>query len=324
MILVLTDKFDVHADSVIQRLRDCGADCTRLNLDADSLMITSITGRCSTWRVNQGGITIDFSSVKAVWARRLTVSEALEQKLTTQSAGYSIWKGEWNRHLFGIYASLRSLPWINPIANSALCDNKLYQFEMASAAGFQIPDFICSNEHDVLREFISHHGAAAVKFLSQDTYRDHSGRFVGLYVNRLTVDDVEDFKETHENPIIAQRYVEKKYEVRYTFVDGNGFCCLIDSQKSARANIDWRRYDLPSTPHHSMDAPDHIHAKAINLMQTLGLVYGAFDFVVDTDDNWWYLEVNSAGQWLWIEDLTGLPISAAVVDALIRRSRGVL
>lgn len=51
-------------------------------------------------------------------------------------------------------------------------------------------------------------------------------------------------------------------------------------------------------------------------MNHFGLVYGAFDFAVDAVGTWWTLECNPAGQYGFIEDATGLPITAALADVL--------
>lgn len=52
-------------------------------------------------------------------------------------------------------------------------------------------------------------------------------------------------------------------------------------------------------------------------MRKLNINYGAFDFIVDKNNEWFFLEVNPMGQWLWIEDLTGLQISDAICDWLV-------
>jgi glutathione synthase/RimK-type ligase-like ATP-grasp enzyme len=54
-------------------------------------------------------------------------------------------------------------------------------------------------------------------------------------------------------------------------------------------------------------------------MASLGLRFGAFDFLA-TAGGWVFLEVNSNGQWAWIEDQTGLPIASAIADALTRET----
>jgi glutathione synthase/RimK-type ligase-like ATP-grasp enzyme len=51
-------------------------------------------------------------------------------------------------------------------------------------------------------------------------------------------------------------------------------------------------------------------------MDRLQIEYGALDFVVQPDGAWIFLEVNAMGQFLWIEDLTGLNISDEIVEWL--------
>jgi hypothetical protein len=46
-------------------------------------------------------------------------------------------------------------------------------------------------------------------------------------------------------------------------------------------------------------------------------VYGAYDFIVTPDNRYVFVEVNPSGQWLWIEDLAGCPISEAVAAELV-------
>ncbi|MEU3896638.1 MvdC/MvdD family ATP grasp protein [Streptomyces sp. NPDC045251] len=52
-----------------------------------------------------------------------------------------------------------------------------------------------------------------------------------------------------------------------------------------------------------------------------GLVFGAFDFAIDREGRWWFLECNPSGQWYWLEHETGLPMLAAMADLLERKSR---
>ena len=37
------------------------------------------------------------------------------------------------------------------------------------------------------------------------------------------------------------------------------------------------------------------------------------------DDRFVFFEINPNGQWAWIEQLTGQPLSAALADELLRR-----
>lgn len=52
-------------------------------------------------------------------------------------------------------------------------------------------------------------------------------------------------------------------------------------------------------------------------MSALGSRFGVLDFLVTPAGEWYFLEINPNGQWAWIEQETGLPISSAIADALI-------
>jgi D-alanine-D-alanine ligase-like ATP-grasp enzyme len=53
----------------------------------------------------------------------------------------------------------------------------------------------------------------------------------------------------------------------------------------------------------------------------LRLRYAALDFGMDAAGRWWFLEINPNGQFLWIEQETGVPIAASVAAALHGRRR---
>ena len=52
----------------------------------------------------------------------------------------------------------------------------------------------------------------------------------------------------------------------------------------------------------------------------LGLVYGAIDLRRTPDNEYYFFEVNTAGEFLFIEDRTGLPIASAIADWLAERA----
>jgi len=60
-----------------------------------------------------------------------------------------------------------------------------------------------------------------------------------------------------------------------------------------------------------------VNAKIVDIVRGSGLTYATLDFIVRPDDELVFLELNPAGQYLWIEQLTGLPISEAICDYLV-------
>lgn len=313
MILILSDQYDKHADLVCRKFERNGLQFFRFNLDTDSLRSSKVTFNGKHWDIYQGSDKIRSSKISSVWVRRPFVEVSLEEE-NISDASFKIWRGEWNKTLLGLYNSLKSLQWLNPLAKAYQAENKYLQMEVAKKIGFLMPNFIVSNDKAKLMEFVDSCDSAVLKPMNQEFYMDASdGKFKGLYVNKVTKADLENFSTEGENPVFLQSYVNKLYEVRYTVVGNDHHVCRIESQKSKQANVDWRRYDIPNTPHYPFTPPLEVKNKVSILMETLGLYFGAIDFIVTPENEWCFLEINTMGQWLWIEDLTGLDISGSIV-----------
>lgn len=319
MILILSDKNDVHADKVETILKAKSNDYFRFNIDVESLKTTFVKYNGDEWEVTSTKSNKNHfktSDINVIWNRRTYVELLLEEQ-NKSDVSFKIWKGEWNKTLLGIYSYLEKKKWLNFYRDSYYAENKYRQFEVAKGIGFRTPKFVCSNDKDYLMNSFEFGKEKVIKFMNQDFYETSNGEFKGIYVNKVTTSELSSFKETGENPIILQDYIDKNFEVRYTVVGESHFVCKIDSQCSEIANTDWRRYDLANTPHSIIEPPNEIKDKVKRFMSTFNLKYGAFDFIVSKDNQWYFLELNSMGQFLWIEDLTGLQISNQIANWLI-------
>jgi len=93
------------------------------------------------------------------------------------------------------------------------------------------------------------------------------------------------------------------------------FACRIDTSSAhLDAQVDWRHYDWANTAHEIVELDETVRAQLLEFMVRLELSYGAIDLVRGLDGVTYFLEVNPLGQWLWIEDLTDVPISEAIID----------
>lgn len=320
MILIISDKDDVHADVVIEKLFVAKQKYFRLNLDIESLQKTSISYQNFEWKICIRDSNIYSSEIKSVWVRTPFVKLSLEEQCNPD-ANLKIWKGEWNKSLIGLYFSLRGANWLIPLKEAFRAENKYFQYEVANSVGFNLPSMIVSNIKDELIDFCNSHSEVVLKFMNQEFYKDNDNIFKGIYVNKIGKEDLYRFGNSQENPIVLQNYIEKLYEVRYIVVGDEHFVCKIDSQKSNLANIDWRRYDIPNTPHIEILPPEEIRNNVNLLMKKLELNYGALDFIVNTKNEWYFLEINAMGQYLWIEDLTNLKISNSIMNWLISNNK---
>ncbi len=115
-----------------------------------------------------------------------------------------------------------------------------------------------------------------------------------------------------------QEYIDKDYEVRVTCVKDHIFACKINSQSmdETHGRIDWRQGIDEGMEHSMFNLPEFVRDFCISFLHELNINFGCFDFIVTTKDEYVFLECNSNGQWLWIEQETGLPISKCIAETL--------
>jgi hypothetical protein len=58
----------------------------------------------------------------------------------------------------------------------------------------------------------------------------------------------------------------------------------------------------------------------MQFMREFGLAFGAFDFGITPKGEWIMFECNPFGQYGWLEDELGFPITAALADLLTNRA----
>jgi glutathione synthase/RimK-type ligase-like ATP-grasp enzyme len=80
--------------------------------------------------------------------------------------------------------------------------------------------------------------------------------------------------------------------------------------------VDWRA-DHNSLSYEVIELPTQVEEGIRAFMAELGLKYGAFDFVVGPGGVYTFLECNSSGQFGWLEGVSGLPITEALVGLLV-------
>jgi ATP-grasp ribosomal peptide maturase len=209
----------------------------------------------------------------------------------------------------GFGGVLSALPrWLNHPADIGQAEYKPVQLAAAQTAGLAIPDTMITNDPAEAARFAA---GREVIYKPLSTAPISGGRVVYTTPVRIAADDCSISHTAH----LFQERLAKQYEVRLTVVDDCFFAARIDAESEAAA-VDWRTdYDaLTYAP--LADVPTAVRDGVRALMARLRLRFGTFDFIVDPDGRWWFLEVNPNGQWAWIEDATGLPITAAITDAL--------
>jgi len=115
-------------------------------------------------------------------------------------------------------------------------------------------------------------------------------------------------------PVIFQAYVPAEVDLRVTVVGDHLFPAAIHSQ-STDYPVDFRM-SLGQARTEPAELPADVHCQLKVLMDRLGLVYGAIDMRRTPQGEYVFLEINTAGEFLFIEERTGQSISRALAEWL--------
>lgn len=204
--------------------------------------------------------------------------------------------------------------WINRRDVDILVRSKPFQLYKAQSFGFDIPSTIIGNDFASIQRHFSSRQEVLYKPLSYFAVPPEKI----LYANAIPV---ADLPAHHQNisiaPCIFQGYVDKQYELRITVIGAHVFPVRIHSQEYPNAELDWRREQL-NLQYEVATLDPAFEDRLLAFHRAMGLVYGAYDFIVGPDGKYTFLEVNPVGQWLWLESILKLDISKKMADALMQ------
>ncbi|MEC0253633.1 hypothetical protein [Paenibacillus lautus] len=186
-------------------------------------------------------------------------------------------------------------------------ENKIFQLQAAFIEGFSIPDTLITNSSESALEFISKR-SSIIKPLSTGVIRNST---INGIIQTNMVDNSRPIRDISLEPSYFQEYTQKDGgEYRVTFINKEHFAVKIESDN----HVDWRKKGSINR-YKVVELPNSIIQKCFKLMERLGLSFGAFDFIY-TGSEFYFLEVNPNGQWLWLEMELGLSISEGIVSFL--------
>lgn len=321
MILILTAREDVHANAVERELSARGADFLRFDpgdVPASATMSVAFDDRGLTnLQVRTPSGVVDLSRLGAIWFRRPSRPAAPAHLQGTTAATFV--EDETAYALTGLWELVpaQCVPAPRPVVQRL--QNKAPQLQRAAELGFELPPTLVTNDPDEFVDFLLRHGNRVVtkQIGMAELVSTPDGDGVARYTEPLRHRDVVHANAMRHCPIIVQAYVPKHIELRVTIVGEQLFAAAIWSQESNHTRHDWRRYDDARTRIEPYELPPEIAARCLALVRTMGLSYGAIDLVLTPDGRYVFIEINPSGQYLWVEDATGLPISAAVAELLI-------
>ena len=256
---------------------------------------------------------MDSRAVKSVWYRRpnnfeLQITDRVQKEFAER---------ELKTFLEGLWQSMANVFWISNPLSLERARKKVYQLKVARELGFDIPDTIITNSPSTAKQFIDSQKGKAVFKPLESGFLDYGDKNYIVPATIMTDSHKGQLELVRKLPSLFQSFVEKQYDVRVTIVGSEVFAVRIDSQARAETSVDWRHPNhVGQLPHTLIELPLAVQDKCVAMIDILGLQFAAFDFAVDLNERYVFLEVNPNGQWYWLEHLTGVPISVSIGDTL--------
>lgn len=316
--LIFSITHDHHADRV-ESLMCHNSTPIRLNLD--NLSEWKVYNRNRAAHLIYREQFISFEQIISVFVRRIPSFDSFLNDVPEIYADYKDFIAKQEFQLFTDCLSIldEEVYFMNPLKSTKNL-GKAVQERIAFGVGLRTPATYIGSSPDIAKEFIADLRAKG-KRISTKPISNVKVTIDGVRNVRFTElmsEEDECYLDTLTDcPVIFQEYIEKKYEVRGVFINGKILAASIHSQEApGRTVIDWRHYNIAQTPHYALSLPFEIEKKLVQLHEKLGVYYSAFDLIVTSDDEFVFLETNPYGQWLWIEDLTGLKITEEIAQSL--------
>lgn len=204
--------------------------------------------------------------------------------------------------------------WVNHPLKDDAAQRKPYQLRIAREMGLETPATLITSDPAAARAFVERHGPERTiykSFLaSRDAWRE---------TRLLRQDEVPLLDSVTFAPVIFQELVPADLDLRITVMGDDVFASAVDTRNTDYL-VDYRM-TMDQGQVTPFDLPEDVAGKLRAYLDRLGLVYGAIDMRVTPDGRYVFLEVNPSGQWRFMEQRTGVPMTDAFARMLINRDR---
>jgi glutathione synthase/RimK-type ligase-like ATP-grasp enzyme len=310
VIAVISYPEDPHAEAVMRYLLESEVPVTLLDVselpDRATLTIDYDGGGPPRLEFRRGvGPPLDLRTVRTVWWRR---PQAANPATIDDPAVHMFALNEWQEAINGLW-QLLDVRWVNDPVRDEVAARKALQLRVAAEVGLRVPRTLVTSDPEQARAFIEARDGSGTIFktfsCTHEIWRET--RLVGE-------GELPLLEAVRLAPVIFQEYVPADVDLRVTIVGRRLFAAAIHSQTTDYP-VDFRM-SLGQAEVEEATLPIEVEERLLRLMDRLGLTYGAVDMRRTPSGEHVFLEVNTAGEFLFVEDRTGQPIARSLAELL--------
>ncbi|HKV43594.1 MAG TPA: hypothetical protein VJT32_02785 [bacterium] len=137
-----------------------------------------------------------------------------------------------------------------------------------------------------------------------------------MYTNLLDESRSNLLERVVSCPTLFQQWIQKEVDVRITVAGNKCIGVALHSQEREVSLVDCRRDNMTGMRYSLLSIGEELEGTLVALVGSYGLHFAAIDMARDFHGRYWFLELNPAGQWAWLEQAAGAPISEALIECL--------
>lgn len=306
---MLTEADDFHAYRIRHALRERGHSCRIIESNRLSgrgrLSWTAPADESSAVVYDIEEEPVALGDLDLIWCRRVHAPAVVPEHVRDPAARAVIDRNT-AAALEGALHSDFDGAWVSGWRETRAAELKLVQLRAAQAAGLRVPQTLVSQDPERVRAFCEElQYEVVVKSVA-------GSRTTPTMTGRVTPDILTDDAITL-SPAIYQELVPGTRHLRVCCFGDKAYAALLESDR-----LDWRY------PHDFQAQPTELDAetasKLVRVLELLNLRMGIFDLKPQQADEAIWLEVNPQGQFLFLEGMTGMPLTTAFTDFLVREA----
>ncbi|MCB0394613.1 MAG: hypothetical protein KDD25_08635 [Bdellovibrionales bacterium] len=306
--------------ALTQKLRAKKTGFVRINLDEFSNAAKfkiNLSSKKSMAQLQIKGQSYDLKQFRSVYYEPPKSFQLTDREVDQLNLEERVFVKRWESLIFDLHSFMPKSKWYPGLPTELREDSqrKLSELMLAKKCGFNIPETTIVMNAKLAKSVVmnSKTGTLLRDFGTRTAFM--KGKAWTYKIEKLA-SDRKDWMAISESPVALQNYVDKLFDIRVIQIGDKTLACSIDSQASQVSKTDWREYDYANVRY----TPIQLKNKTINsitkFMKSTGQKMGSFDFVVDKKGKIYFLEMNRPGAWLFIEALSGIPVTDTIVKSL--------
>ncbi|WP_204344883.1 grasp-with-spasm system ATP-grasp peptide maturase [Psychroserpens algicola] len=293
MILILSLTNDYSTGEVIKWLNFLNKPFVRINED-DEITLEYLDHQ--DLRFDFKGEKINLSDITAIWYRRGNFNiNALPFKLKDKKPLLQAYVGseitELTHYIHNLFKTKKNLNNYNTHHV-----NKLEVLRFCKDNDINHTPFIVTQSKSDLQSFYEKEKNIISKAIKSPFIVLTKELHYGSYTYKVKSEDIDNLPENF-TPTFFQKQIDKKYEIRTFYIDGDFYSMAIFSQGNDQTKLDFRHYD-EKHPNRTLPfkLPKEYEAKLDKMLRHFDVNCASMDTIISPDNEYSMIDINPIGQ----------------------------